>query len=181
MLRVGQVAYLAGGESDERDNTTPVCRTLPQLIALMHFQIDDCPHRPRGTRVIVTAIAPGFDDPKTSAFGKEIPFTTIRPVNGTWSGVVEVIALQPIIPIGTQLVLSGSSDPTMYPHYSGDPVNADVSLGNPVTVQVLEQHPPSEECDLHIRVLTGRLAGRDGWTCDDGTIRGTKLTSAYLQ
>jgi hypothetical protein len=147
----------------------------------MHFAIDACPHHAWGTRVIVTAIHPGFDDPKTNAFAKEIPFVDVRSEDGRWTGTTQNIGLMPIIPVGTRLTLKSDNSPaTIYPHISGDRIGSDFSIGSPVDVVVLGQHIPSENCDLRVRVLTGPKAGRDGWTCDTPWIPGTKLSAHWL-
>jgi len=146
------------------------------------MQIEGCPLRRLGTRIIVTAIHPGFDDPKTNAFSKDIPLVEVRAADGRWGDALRVIDIRPFIPTGTHLVLTkvGDGEPSIYPHYTSDPKARDILLGSPVTVEVLEQRAPTGACDLHVRVLSGPQRGRDGWTCDIGTVAGAKLSAGWL-
>ena len=181
-LKVGQIAYLSAQlESDDEPHTRPVCRTYEQQIAFWRMQLDNCPHRKWGTVVFVTAIRPGISDDRTIALDKSIPFVQIRSQDGRWTGWVQSISLEPIIPAGTRLQMKtvGNAVPSVYRHKS-DPIGKDVSLGSPVTVEVLRHEPPSGDCTLLVRALNGAKKGLTGWTCDNGTIEGTNLSSTYL-
>jgi hypothetical protein len=181
-LKIGQIAYLSAQlESDNEPRTRPVCRTYQQQIAFWRMQLDNCPHRKWGTVVIVMEIRPGFSDDRTIALDKSIPFVQIRSQDGRWTGWVQSISLEPIIPAGTRLLMKtvGNAVPSVYLH-KGDPIGKDVSLGSPVTVEVLRHEPPSGDCTLLVRALNGSKAGTTGWTCDNGTIQGTNFSSTYL-
>lgn len=181
-LRVGQTAYLDGGAEDGDPGYTLVCHTLSQLIAFFHMDVNDCtPHRKMGTVVIVTAIQPGFDDSSkiNGGISKDIAFVAIRAVKGSWTGWVQQIDLEPIIPVGTRIELKSVNDvPPSISRTASSSV--DVSIGSPVMVELLRQAPPSENCNRYVRVLDDPKAGSTGWTCDGGTIPGTKLRSDSL-
>ena len=158
-LKVGQVAYLHGGEEDNDPGFTLVCHTLRELIAFFHFEVDDCkPHRKMGTVVVVTAIQPGFDDTSklNGGISKGNAFVAIHAVKGSWAGWVQQIDLEPIIPVGTR-----------------------IEMGS-VNVELLQQTPPSGNCNRYVRVLDGPRAGSTRWTCDSGDIPGTKLGIEFL-
>jgi hypothetical protein len=133
-LRIGQRAYLSAQlESDNDPNTRPICRTYGDQIAFYRLQIDDCPHRRFGSLVRVIEIRPGFDDETTTAFSKDVPFVRIQSIDGRWTGWVESISLEPIIPTGTHLTLEkvGDGAPYIYAH-KHDPVNKTFEPGFPV-------------------------------------------------
>ncbi len=181
-LKVGQVGYLAALlESDNDPRTRPVCRTMAQEIAFWRSQVNDCPHRRWGTEVVVTDIRPGLSDDRTIMLHKSIPFFAIRSRDGRWTGWVQGGDVMPIIPPGTRIRMTtvGNAVPSVYRNKS-DAVGHDVQIGSPVTVEVIRQEPPSGDCPLLVRVLTGPKTGTTGWTCNDGTIEGTNYTSAFL-
>ena len=182
-LRVGQQAYLSASlESDNDPNTRPVCRTNAEQIAFFKMQIQDCPHRKWGTRVVVTQILPGLGDSHTSALDKSIPFVEIRSADGRWTGWVQNISLEPIIPPGTRIRMktAGNAVPSVY-HDRAGAVHSDIPIGSPVTVKVLEQLPPSDgNCNIKVQALDGPKAGIVGWTCDHGTINGTNREFEFI-
>lgn len=182
-LRVGQQAYLSASlESDNDPGKRPVCRTNEQQIAFFKLQINDCPHRRWGTRVVVTRIVPGLGDPSTIALDKNIPFVEIRAADGRWTGWVQNIGLTPVIPRGTRIRLrtEGNAVPRVYRDRTGD-LHSDITIGSPVTVEVVGQLPPTDgNCNIKVKALNGPKAGIVGWTCDHGTIDGTNREFNFL-
>jgi hypothetical protein len=131
----------------------------------------------------VLAPRPGFADQTTTAFSRDIPFVHVRSVDGRWTGWVESIHLEPIIPDGTRLKLEtvGAGEPSVSPSRHGQLQQPDVVLGSPVSVVVIHQDPPADgDCSLHVRVTSGLKRGATGWSCENGKIEGTQLSAGWL-
>lgn len=149
-LRAGMGVYTGGYADGQR-----VCPTLKVLLANSNSL--RCKSIARGAAATVEQIFPC----KRSDPGGEWPSTDvrIRAHDGTWQGYTDYESLQPEIPAGTILSMSGDWST---PLSLGDSAGNLTNIGSSAIVKLL-RYEPRKDRSLYVRVLSGWFRGRMGW------------------
>jgi hypothetical protein len=170
LIKPGAVGYLA----DEGDKFDPPGRRIvcKNLEAYLHRNADDdagCVERRAFGLVrvlrIVEHAAPVY------AKGKIVlkePIVAIASLSANWSGVVNGLAVLPVVPIGKRLVLHpgalGSRSPLVEVDREEKPVDGFV-MGEATTVEVIGQHAPDNDYyRIRVKILTGKHRNEKVWT-----------------
>ena len=181
-VRPGVKVYT--GDDGGSASTLTVCSTLASYVA---FMSDDnaanCSHEKRGVLAVVEQVIPAKSNTDTGSFAGA-PNVRIRAADGSWSGYTTVVSLQPMLPVGTVIVMKrmGNAVLNLAPRQASD-LNVGPDLGDKVTVRVLHYYPDTADRSLYVNVLDGKYAGQNGWmfAMDAQTLDGKPVASLDYQ
>lgn len=140
------------------EGSAPGQTVRPTLAMILDDQTPGrCRHVSPGTAAIIDAI---FPCKKTdSDWGYESPHVRIHAVDGSWAGFADAAMLQPDIPAGTLIEMTGDwQDPLVM---NSDRVGQTV-INDEALVQVL-RYDPKRDMSLYVRILDGADSGQTGW------------------
>lgn len=172
IIKPGAVGYLddegAGGKSDPSGRRT-VCKNLA---AYVHREEDDdagcAARRAFGLVRVVRIVDHNALIYKKGTLVVKAPMVTIASLSGGWSGVVIGLAILPMAPIGTKLLLHpgalGSRSPLVKLKYGDKPADG-FQISERTTVEVIGRHvPDNEHYPIKVRILTGKHRNENVWT-----------------
>ena len=152
------------GDDGGNATTLSVCSTLASLRAFMSGDSSaDCSHKKRGLLAVIEQVIPAKSDTDSGSFAGA-PNVEIRAADGSWSGYTTVVSLQPVVPLGTVVVMKRTGNETLnLAPRQGSDLNAGPNLGDKVTVKVLHYYPDTGDRPLYVNVLDGTHVGQNGW------------------
>jgi hypothetical protein len=161
-LRVGVKVYVGDDGADMTTQT--ICSTLAAYLATINNKdAAQCLHVKRGSPAIVETIIPSKSSDADAAFGA--PHVQIRSADGSWAGFTSALLLQPVIPLGTTIVMQTLSDDVkvnLAPRQDSE-IDSGPTLDRDVTVKLLRYYPDTGDRPLYVTVLDGEHAGQKGW------------------
>ena len=127
-----------------------------------------CKHRKPGIPVHIVSISNDYSLDGTTNF----PILKITADDGSWTGYTSsMLGVQPKIPIGAILVTEkkpmNNARSKIWTHKT-DSYESGIEVEDSTRLQLLREDPTDAgNSTLYVKVLTGRYAGRTGWTLND--------------
>lgn len=168
-LHRGMKVYLSNDERPFTDTEQTVCSDTSAFRAVETGvgSSSRCKQARFGTPVRIEDVVPSrLDD-----WFYPAPLVKVRTLDGSLAGFTDVLALQPDIPVGATIVMTRKQFPVnVVPsyHWCGA---CGFDIANGTRVKVLEYDPRANNLrhQLHVRVIDGTFAGREGWVFTDET------------
>jgi hypothetical protein len=174
---IGKTAYI----DDDADPGAYVCRGATYIFNLL-LDIKTCATFPHGTLIRMTDLvkATGSDSRQHLAVRSDAVNTRSR------SGWVDIIQLQPIIPLGTMLrihdIVQLTTNDKMPTSLSATPTDGIFEVTDNTLARLVKQTPPIHDAaNCQVEIVGGRLSGKRGWLVGMGVeIDGTHLDPLHF-
>lgn len=167
-LKIKRGAKLFTGYDGGDATTVTVCGTRSAYKDNASGGETKCTSRKPGIRIHVISSS---DDYSLGDGTTNTPVLQIAADDGSWSGYTgSLLQVQPRIPPGTKVKTEQHTNaPTRIWNHKGDAYQDGIELEGGTTLEILRQDPTDpQNSDLYVTVVTGRYAGKRGWTLSSG-------------